>query len=690
MAERPQPQWAGLPLPHSTADRKFYSGVSIKSDSIATGDFVEVRLLHGVRICLILSLYDDFVSKRRSYQMADVMCFAYGEDDEVYMTQREVPVKLADFHHKVYVYSLDTFRSMSRSDLSERHEKINAYYCRYAYEERTDTKTSALDWDKSFKKSRPRDLLEVAKRAIHSKLRSVKAAKAKKNRIKGQREKENSSAYEGDPISASSSATGVTSEEESSSVQGSSDNEGPVTPRKRKRHSTTTPKSHQVRTPGSRTHRVKAPIEVNPLPSRAMDTGKDVLLTPHQLARQRLHVAEVPISLPCREKEFANIYSQVESAIIENDSALLYISGTPGAGKTATVREVIAALQENVRNKELYPFKFVEINGMKIPDPAQAYSRLWETLTNERVSARHALSLLHDYFLQENPTGMSCVVLMDELDQLTTTKQEVMYNFFQWPSMPNTRLIVIAVSNTMDLPERFLAHKVASRLGLSRIAFASYTREQLNQIITSRLQSVPGMSVDAAAIDFACLKVASVSGDARRALDICRRAFELAEAELETVSDGTAVGIDDTHRQTSKPVATGRITMKIIRDAIRLMTTSPLQHYLSSLPLLGKLFLKALLACIRRSGLAENTLGDIIEDATRLCKVNSQRELDVIMSGSGLQPYAMFEMARSLSSAGIIYLENFRSERHCRVRLKVPEPELIGSMEGDAFLRRIT
>jgi Cdc6-like AAA superfamily ATPase len=54
---------------------------------------------------------------------------------------------------------------------------------------------------------------------------------------------------------------------------------------------------------------------------------------------------------------------------------------------------------------------------------------------------------------------------MDELDWLVTKRQTVMYNFFDWPNRANSQFIVIAVANTMDLPERALSNKVSSRLG---------------------------------------------------------------------------------------------------------------------------------------------------------------------------------------------------------------------------------
>ena len=59
------------------------------------------------------------------------------------------------------------------------------------------------------------------------------------------------------------------------------------------------------------------------------------------------------------------------------------------------------------------------------------------------------------------------VVLMDELDQLMTQKQDVVYNFFNWPTLVGSKLIVLAVANTMDLPERVMSGRVRSRLGVS-------------------------------------------------------------------------------------------------------------------------------------------------------------------------------------------------------------------------------
>lgn len=54
----------------------------------------------------------------------------------------------------------------------------------------------------------------------------------------------------------------------------------------------------------------------------------------------------------------------------------MYISGVPGTGKTATVHEVMRCLQHAADTDEIPPFHFIEINGMKMTDPHQAYVQI--------------------------------------------------------------------------------------------------------------------------------------------------------------------------------------------------------------------------------------------------------------------------------------------------------------------------
>ena len=54
-----------------------------------------------------------------------------------------------------------------------------------------------------------------------------------------------------------------------------------------------------------------------------------------------------------------------------------------------------------------------------------------------------------------------------------------MYNLFDWPCRPGSKLVVVAIANTMDLPERIMMNRVSSRLGLTRMTFQPYTYKQL-------------------------------------------------------------------------------------------------------------------------------------------------------------------------------------------------------------------
>ncbi|KAK3176425.1 hypothetical protein OEA41_007748 [Lepraria neglecta] len=489
----------------------------------------------------------------------------------------------------------------------------------------------------------------------------------------------------------------------------------PKTPSKKRKHSFASTPTSKKPTPSrftTPTHKrivVKKPLTFTPLSTRTL--SRDYTTSPFALARTTLHVSSVPLTLPCRTTEFSTVYTHLEAAITSGTGTCIYISGVPGTGKTATVREVVSQLNASVLAEELDDFIFVEINGMKVTEPQQSYSLLWEALRGERVSPSHALRLLEREFDHPSPRRVPCVVLMDELDQLVTKNQSVMYNFFNWPGLRHSRLIVLAVANTMDLPERTLSNKISSRLGLTRILFPGYTHEQLQEIIRSRLEHVPDNIVDSDAIQFASRKVAAVSGDARRALDICRRAVEMAESEalaadnplLATPSKSARKkekkSLENEEASKQKP-KTGKVTIATIKQAINEATSSPLQQYFKALPLAAKLFLAALLARTRRSGVNECILSDIVEEAKRLgvmsadnAHVNDFLLTDGVSSNSGKalaapRVKAMGFAAAELAEAGVIGLEGARrGERVGKIRLGVGDEEVKLALRDDVEVR---
>jgi len=249
-------------------------------------------------------------------------------------------------------------------------------------------------------------------------------------------------------------------------------------------------------------------------------------LNVYEQARLKLHVANTPDCLPCREKQFSDIYNFIETNLRNHTGGCMYVCGVPGTGKTLTVRQVVLCLKESVRDAVLPAFKYIEVNAFQVTEPYQIYKLIYKELTDESVPADHAVMLLEKKF--ELKSSEPTVLLVDELDMLCTKKQDVLYNLFDWPYKKNSKWIVVAIANAMNLPEQVMS-KISSRLGLSRMNFQPYTHTELEEIVRLRLEELNVFESDA--ITFAARKVAAVSGDARRALEICRRATELAERD---------------------------------------------------------------------------------------------------------------------------------------------------------------
>ncbi|KAG0230830.1 Origin recognition complex, subunit 1 [Actinomortierella wolfii] len=399
----------------------------------------------------------------------------------------------------------------------------------------------------------------------------------------------------------------------------------PVTPRKRK--STAPAPKIQVRK--KKTLEVLAPSTHRSVPTTAPRSD-------FEHARNRLHVSAVPETLPCREDEFLEIQGYIESAIDEGTGSCIYISGVPGTGKTATVHEVIRSLQAKAEEGEISPFQFVEINGMKVTEPSYA------------------------------------VVLMDELDLLVTAKQTVMYNFFEWPNWQHSRLIVVAVANTMDLPERMLSNKVSSRLGLTRINFQPYTYPQLIKIVESRLEGIRAFRKEA--IEFAARKVSAVSGDARRALDICRRAVEIVEQDaLRRQAEGQGKGNSD-------DADPEQVTIRTVDQAIKEMFASPNVRFIQTASLHQKLFLIALTAKLRRLGLAEVEFNEVAHAHIQTCKLQS------------IDPPTLSDLSAvcaSLGASRCLLVESGKQDFYQRIRLNVSEEDVIMALKTDPFFRRL-
>jgi origin recognition complex subunit 1 len=231
------------------------------------------------------------------------------------------------------------------------------------------------------------------------------------------------------------------------------------------------------------------------------------------------------------------------------------------------------------------------------------------------------------------------------------------------------------------------------------------------KIIQSRLEGVPGNIVDSDAVQFASRKVAAVSGDARRALDICRRAVELAESDILDSQNGTAPGTPIKRGKAVKAGTPsknlGKVTIATVKRAINEATTSPLQQYLRGLPLSSKVLLAALLAKTRRTGISESILGEVLDEAKRMAKMDTRGNMiDFLLKENPLSArrsvqitarqslkaprvLAMGSSAIDLMEAGIIGLEARKADRTGKIRLSIGEEDVKLAFKDDPEIKSL-
>jgi Cdc6-like AAA superfamily ATPase len=255
--------------------------------------------------------------------------------------------------------------------------------------------------------------------------------------------------------------------------------------------------------------------------------------------------------LPCRETEKAAVCDFLRGAIERSAKSAsatgrcLYVSGVPGTGKTATVREIIANLRALLKEGNIPPFEAIEVNGMTLADPNLIYSELYAAVVGQRgVSPARSQVLLEQRFASMDERvfrggtaanarerGQCVIVVLDEMDVLVSRNEELLHKLLDWSARSNSRLALVGIANTMDLPERLLA-KSKSRMGDNRLVYPPYTKNQLIEILDLRLRDFD-IGFDRNAITLVSSKIAALSGDVRRALELCRRAAEFAREAAE-------------------------------------------------------------------------------------------------------------------------------------------------------------
>ncbi|KAI8324845.1 P-loop containing nucleoside triphosphate hydrolase protein, partial [Martensiomyces pterosporus] len=297
-----------------------------------------------------------------------------------------------------------------------------------------------------------------------------------------------------------------------------------------------------------------------------------------------LHRSTAAPQIVGRETEQAAIRSFLKATVEQGRGGSLYISGNPGTGKTACLQALIK--QSSAK------FPSVLVNCVPLTRSDQAYSAILDSLSAASTNSDSPLAALERLvFKSKGPF----LVILDEVDSLLGSKQEVLYRLFELAAHPDSRMALVGIANALDLTDRFLPRLQARNCEPQLLNFNPYQVSDIVAIIQSRLNSVSVEGtepvIQKAALELCARKVAATSGDLRKALDVCRQAMEAAEAE----SKKKAALLADKENAGSPPASNPapKVSIMHIAKVLTGLNGSPIAQKLNALNFQQKLVLCA-------------------------------------------------------------------------------------------------
>ena len=334
--------------------------------------------------------------------------------------------------------------------------------------------------------------------------------------------------------------------------------------------------------------------------------------------------------LPCRKEEQDKIYNYIKKGLQTNGNYnSLYIAGMPGTGKTASVKTIInileSELKDNQKKNEVIKFNKLFLSGINYPNIQNVFKVIYEFIFEKKkgqLNIKKYIQLLNQFFSQrkkynsskelKDPTNSHILLIIDEIDILINNSQNLLYNIFNWTTYDYSKLIVISISNTLDLPNRLLP-KIKSRMGNNIIMFKAYNKEELRTIIKDRGIDINLFSEDA--IRLSCVKVAAINGDLRRIFQILKRAKQINYVENCKKKNKELVSKFD------------------ILNAWDELFNSKISKVIKSLQIFEKIIIATILSKIKEQNNTKINLGDLYDKKDLfLKKYNENSDVDLEMT----------------------------------------------------------
>ncbi|KAJ5082130.1 hypothetical protein N7532_011173 [Penicillium argentinense] len=300
-------------------------------------------------------------------------------------------------------------------------------------------------------------------------------------------------------------------------------------------HSPVTPR-HRVQV-GAKSSTPRTPRHADLPPTPRPSATPTVPQSVYSQARQLFARGANSGRLVGRDAEREKVATFVKGCVDSQRGGCLYISGPPGTGKSAMVGEVC-------QDMDLSSVKVSHVNCVSMRNARDVYSKLIQDFGDEtEVFKKSEADRLKDMFLPSKPDGLYLVSL-DEMDHLLMGDSGVLQSLFEWSLHAKSTLILIGIANALDLTDRSLPQLKAKNLKPILLPFLPYNAASIANVITNKLRSLLSAGEDSdpkfvpflqpAAIQLCAKKVASQTGDLRKAFELIKRAIDVIEQETQS------------------------------------------------------------------------------------------------------------------------------------------------------------
>lgn len=203
-----------------------------------------------------------------------------------------------------------------------------------------------------------------------------------------------------------------------------------------------------------------------------------------------------------REAEYKSLHYKLTKFITDEINTTIYISGVPGSGKTHTIKQLIKDLK----------LEIVYVNAGQLKLKTHIFREIYKNLNCEKSKSQTFFTALRLH-LQNCDTPH--IFIIDEIDLLSSRNQNILYNLTDLMHVENSKLLLICISNTMNLPEKLFESKVCSRIGKNRVDFKPYTHTKLKKLIYNEYKDL-----NATDLEILTRRIASVCGDVRKVFSL--------------------------------------------------------------------------------------------------------------------------------------------------------------------------